>query len=220
MRITPGLLLCALAPPKAGEDGLGPKGAALWAPWIEKACNRFGIITPRRVAAFLAQAGHESAYFTRLEEGLNYSAEGLIRTWPTRFTQNAVADPTKAAASDYHRQPQKIANRVYANRMGNGDEASGDGWKFRGGGLFQLTGRADYAACGQALGMNLVDYPEQIRAPGLAAALSAGWEWGRTGFNDEADAENIDSISRQLNGGKIGLEERREIYHRALQALC
>jgi putative chitinase len=188
-----------------------PERAAQWLPWIERAWRCYGIDTPLRLAAFLAQANHESDGLRVLSEGMNYSADGLQATWPKRF------DP--ATAAEYARNPERIANKVYANRMGNGDEASGDGWRYRGGGIFQLTGRDDYKQYGAAVGLDLLSDPNLIRVPGWPAAMSAAWEWDRSKINPLADAGNIDAVSKRINGGTIGLNERRRCYAVAKRAL-
>lgn len=188
-----------------------PERAAQWLPWIDKALRCYDITTPLRMAAFLAQANHESDGLRLLSEGMNYSAEGLLATWPKRFNAET--------AQAYARKPEKIANLVYANRMGNGDEASGDGWKFRGGGIFQLTGRDDYKQYGAEVGLDLLTEPDLVRLPGWPAAMSAAWEWQRSKLNKPADAGDIDKVSKLLNGGTIGLKERRHCYAVAKRAL-
>lgn len=176
--------LSALAP-SANAAFLGPLNAA---------CERFGITTPARLAAFLAQALHESAQCRRLRENLNYSAEALLKTFPRHFDANL--------ADECARQPKRIANRVYANRLGNGDEASGDGWRYRGGGLFGLTFKDNYRACSLALNRNLVGNPEWIETP-EGACLSAAWYWATHGFNTLADEKTeaaFLTLGRVLNG--------------------
>lgn len=175
--------------------------------------DRFQIVTPQRQTAFLAQVAHESAAFKHLEENLNYSAEALVHEWPHHF------DVSNAAL--YARQPEKIANRAYANRDGNGDEDSGDGWKYRGRGLFQLTGLANYAACSLALynDQRLLQTPEDLLNP-LPASLAAGWFWDVHRLNDLADQDTEDSftlITRKINGGVDGLADRLAWRKRARQ---
>lgn len=162
---------------------------------------RYNIDTVDRVAAFLAQCGHESADFTRLQENLNYSAAGLSKTWPRRFISEAAAQP-------YHRNPEKIANRVYADRMGNGPEASGDGWRYRGRGAIQLTGKANYEAFARDIEYSLdeaVTYTETLQG----AIESAAWFWHRNRLNALADERNITAMTKKINGGTLGLEERK-----------
>lgn len=152
-----------------------------------------------RIAAFLAQCAHESNGFRRLDENLNYSAPALLRVWPNHFT------PEEAEL--YAHDPERIANRAYANRMGNGNEQSGDGYRYKGRGLFQITGRNMYRRCGGMLGVNVEDNPDLLTQP-LYAALSAAWYWQTNGCNELADAENYAAITRKINGGLTGMEDR------------
>jgi putative chitinase len=177
---------------------------------LAEACAEWGIDTPLRLAAFLAQIAHESGQLRALVENLNYSAEALLRVFPRHF------DETQAVA--YARQSQRIGSRVYANRMGNGDESSGDGWRYRGRGLIQVTGKTNYAACGTALGLDLIDQPELLEQPG-PAARSAGWFWHSHDLNRPADARDIETITRRINGGLTGLDDRKAHYARACAAL-
>lgn len=185
--------------------------AAAWVDALNAAMERFEINTPERVAEFIAQVGHESAAFTRLEENLNYTATGLRATFPSHFTN--------AEITAYQHWPEAIANRVYAHRMGNGDEAGGDGWAFRGRGLVQLTGRNTYRACGDALGLNLMDHPDLLLLP-ANAALSAAWFWQSRGCNELADAGDFKSITFRINGGLNGWTERIALFERASAALA
>jgi len=165
--------------------------------------DRFGITTPLRMAHFLATVWHESAGLTRTVENLNYSAQGLRRTFPKYF-------PTAALANQYARKPQAIANRVYANRMGNGNEASGDGWRYRGRGLIQLTGRSNYQAYQNSAFCNgdLMGHPEWLsQYPG--ALKSAMWFWWKNGCNELADRDDATAVCRRVNGGLNGLDERK-----------
>ena len=190
---------------------VAPKAdAGVWCPAITKACAEWRIDTPLRLAAFLAQTSHESVDFTHLSENLNYSADGLVKTWPKRFT------PT--TAKTYARQPERIANYVYASRYGNGDEKSGDGYRFRGRGLIQLTFRANYRAAGKALGCDLEVEPERIIEPSMATR-SAAWYWSSHGLNGLADTGDLISITKAINGGLIGYEERAARYAKAREAL-
>jgi putative chitinase len=141
---------------------------------------------------------------------LNYSAEALLRVFPRHF------DATQATA--YARQPERIGSKVYANRMGNGDEAGGDGWHYRGRGLIQITGHDNYVACGTALGLDLIAQPELLEQPG-PAARSAAWFWHRNGLNRPADARDIETITRRINGGLTGLDDRKALYAHACAAL-
>ncbi len=176
---------------------------------LSTAMITFKIDTPIRVAMFLAQIAHESQGFTRLEENLNYSAEALLATWPKRFTE--------AQAQSYARQPERIANRVYANRLGNGDEASGHGWRYRGRGLIQITGLDNYGFCGKALSPRpgyLVKNPEALLRT-VYAAESAAWYWRAKNCNDPADAGSLEEVTRRINGGLNGLADRRVWWEKA-----
>jgi putative chitinase len=176
--------------------------------WYEGLCNQlpqFAIVTPARVAGFISQCQHESADFTALVENLNYSAKGLAGTFRKYF-------PSEAEATPYARKPEKIANRVYANRMGNGNEASGDGFKFRGRGLVQLTGRANYTQCSKDLFGDdcLVQNPDLVCEPEYAV-LSACWFWHKNRLNDICDRGDVVLLSKRINGGTLGLADR--IHH-------
>lgn len=179
---------------------LTPAKAEEWIDAINETFDRFDISTPERQACFLGQCAHESAGFTALKENLNYSAEGLTKVWPKRF-------PSLDAAQPYHRNPEKIANKVYADRMGNGNEASGEGFKYRGRGLIQLTGKDNYKACGEALGADLLNDPDQVSSPKYAA-LSAGWFWDKNKLNQFADANDMTTLTKRINGGTHGLDDR------------
>jgi putative chitinase len=172
---------------------------------------RYDITTVERVAAFLAQCGHESADFTVLKENLNYSAEGLSKVFPKRF-------PTVAAAQPYNRNPEKIANKIYADRMGNGPEASGEGYKYRGRGAIQLTGKENYSKFAASLGMDLnaaVTYCETLEG----AIESACWFWNTNKLNDIADKNDIVTLTKRINGGTIGLEDRKHHFENNLVTL-
>lgn len=181
---------------------------------LDAAMTAFAINTPKRAAAFLAQAAHESIGFTRLQENLSYSTpERLMEVFKGRFT--GLAD-----AAQYLRQPEKLANRVYANRLGNGDTSSGDGWRFRGRGLFQLTGRANYMAAGDGLGTDYKANPDLVAEP-PDAAFTAAWYWAVGNLNAMADVGQIDVITRRINGpAMLGADERRALYQRFLQVLA
>ena len=177
---------------------------------LNDAMARFKIEGRLRVAAFLAQIGHESGQLRTLVENLNYSAEGLIRTWPKRF--NLVT------ATSVARKPEQIANIVYASRLGNGPAVTGDGWRYRGRGLIQITGWVNYQACGSALSVDLLNKPELLEQP-VYAALSAAWFWSSNGLNELADGERFEAITRKVNGGLNGQADRLAIYKRALEVL-
>ena len=161
---------------------------------------KFKIDTPRKQAAFLGQCGHECGNFRIFEENLNYRAATLMKLWPKRF-------PTQEIANQYAGNPKKIANMVYANRMGNRDEASGDGYRFRGRGAIQLTGHSGYFHAGKALGVDFVSNPDLVATP-LYALLTAGWFWSTHGCNELAEAANWVGLTKKINGGTIGLDDR------------
>ncbi len=166
---------------------------------------------PKRIAAFIAQLAHESGGFMFIKENLNYSAEGLRKVFPKYF-------PTDALAKQYARQPEKIANRVYANRMKNGDEASGDGYAFRGRGLIQLTGRDNYTKFADSLDMSLEDTIAYLETPNGAVA-SAGWFWDNNKLNNYCDRDDFIGLTKRINGGTNGLQDRIHHYEIALQGL-
>ena len=179
---------------------------------IPEVASKFGINTPLRVAHFLAQCGHESGGFRVTQENLNYSAKGLNGIFKKYF-------PTEAAAAAYARNPQKIANKVYSNRMGNGSEASGDGYKFRGRGYIQLTGRDNYTAFGKSIGVDIPNNPDSVAT--TYALASAAWFFSKNGLHKIADEGASDvvvtKITKRVNGGTIGLPDRikhfKEYYH-------
>jgi putative chitinase len=180
---------------------------AQWADPMKRACLKFGIDTVREVASFVSQAAHESGGFTRLEENLNYSTNRLCEVWPKRFT------PSLAAECAY--KPEKIANIVYADRMGNGPPQSGDGSRYRGRGIFQLTGKRNYAACALALQTDLRVMPEFLLTPD-GAALSAAWFFHENGLDALAATPGVEDETRRLNGGVIGLNDRKARFDRVV----
>jgi len=189
-----------------------------WTAVLNAAMTQFDITTTPRMAAFLAQLANESGQLKRLVENLNYSAQRLMAVWPTRF-------PTLDKAKLYERNPEKLANYVYAKRLGNGDETSGDGWRYRGRGVIQLTGRGNYLAAAQAIGQPLVEQPELLEQPG-PAALSAAWFWKSHGLNELADDQNDDNdledfktITKRINGGTVGLQDRLAFWDKAKTVL-
>lgn len=192
-----------------------------WASSMNEVFPTYEINTPRRVAAFLAQCGHESGGWTVFEENLNYSAKGLMGIFKKYF-------PNEGIANQYARQPQKIANRVYANRMGNGDEASNDGWTYRGRGPIQLTGRNNYTQFAKDMfedWENVVANPDWVNADRDFALMSAIWFWNKNGLNKFADASDSGAspsfvtLTKRINGGTIGLADRQHHYDDALSFL-
>jgi len=189
---------------------LFPKAKPELLPHLKRAMVRFDITSPVREAAFLAQVGHESGGMTRFVENLNYSAAGLQATWPSRFTAEE--------AIEYARKPQMIANKVYADRMGNGPESSGEGWKYRGRGLLQITGKDNYEEIGYALNLPLVPVPELLEQEEWAALSAALW-WWKNGLNHLADNGLFELITRRINGGFHGLSARKELWDKAKEVL-
>ena len=171
------------------------------------AMARFEIDRPARKAAFLAQLAHESGQLSRWAENLSYRWPRLRQIFPKYFR-------TDAEAQAFDRQPERIANRVYGGRLGNGPEASGDGWRYRGRGPIQLTGKSNYRTCGAALGVDLVAEPALLETPEVGC-LAAAWFWADKGLNALADAGDFVTITRRINGGLIGLADRRELWERA-----
>ena len=170
---------------------------------------KYDLDTSKRQAAFIGQCAVESANFTRLQENLNYSAQRLTQVWPSRFPNISMAEP-------YANNPEKLADFVYAGRMGNLQD--GDGWKFHGRGLIQLTGRENYANCGSGVGVDLIDNPDLLLTPQYAV-LSAGWYWNKKGLNALADTQEYGAMTKRINGGLTGLDERIAKITKALQVL-
>ena len=168
-------------------------------------------VNMHRAAAFVAQTAHESGGFNFVKENLNYSAKGLMGTFKKYF-------PTEDLAKQYERKPEKIANRVYANRMNNGDEASGDGYRFCGRGLIQLTGRANYTKFAEDLGISIEETVAYLETP-AGAVSSAGWFWDNNNLNSYCDKDDFVTLTKRINGGTIGLEDRQHHYHIALDLL-
>ena len=182
--------------------------------WIEafdQLLPDYEINTPKRIAAFIAQCAHESGGFKFLKENLNYKAESLMKTFPKYFSD-------KDTANAYAKQPVKIANRVYANRMGNGDEASGDGYRYCGRGLIQLTGKTNYDWFAASLEISASEASEYLETF-EGAAQSACWFWESNNLNVEADAGDIKKMTKKINGGYIGLDDRVKHYEHALHIL-
>jgi len=183
---------------------------------LDEVSSKFGIDSPLRMAHFLAQAAHESGDFKIINENLNYSADGLQKIFHKYF-------PTPEEAAAYARQPEKIANKVYGNRMGNGDEASGDGYKYHGRGFIQLTGKENYASFTKAIGEDCVAHPELVGTKYPLA--SAAWFWNKNGLSAIADGgpteEVVTKITKRVNGGTIGLPDRLkhfQDFHKILAA--
>ena len=178
-----------------------------WTSALNQLLPDYGIDTPQRVAAFIAQCAHESGNFVFLKENLNYRAASLRKVFPKYF-------PTDELAADYANQPERIANRIYANRMGNGDEASGDGFRYCGRGLIQLTGRNNY----QAFADSIETTPEEAShylETFEGAVQGACWFWESNNLNQWADADDILTLTKRINGGTIGLEDRKKHYEHA-----
>jgi len=186
-------------------------GVEYWYPELFELLPIFGINTPARVAAFIAQTAHESAGYSALKENLNYKAETLMRLWSKRF-------PTIEIANQYARNPEKIANFVYANRMGNGPVESGDGYRYCGRGLLQLTGFDNYKAFSDYAGIDVEDSPEYIETP-RGAVHSACWFWYVNDCNTYADATDMEGLTKRINGGVIGLDDRINHYSHAIHVL-
>ena len=186
-----------------------------WATSMNEVFPTYDINTPERVAAFLAQCGHESGGWTVFEENLNYSAKGLVGTFKKYF-------PTEADAKPYERKPEMIANKIYANRMGNGAPESGDGYKYRGRGPIQLTGRANYTAFAKEMfddWQNVIENPDWVTADRDFALMSAIWFWNKNKLNVQADSGDIKLMTKKINGGYIGLEDRIKHYNEAIHLL-
>jgi putative chitinase len=186
---------------------IGPE----WVDALNETFERFNISTPRQRAAFIGQCGHECGNFKVLKENLNYRAATLMKLWPKRF-------PTLEVANQYAGQPSKIANKVYCDRMGNRDEASGDAARFIGRGCIQLTGHTNYFHAGKALGVDFVMQPDLVATPKYAA-LTAGWFWSTHNCNVLAEAADWVGLTKKINGGTIGLDDRIKHTNEALAVL-
>ena len=186
-----------------------------WAEAMNNVFPTYDISTPQRVASFLAQCGHESGGWTVFEENLNYSAQGLCKVFPKYF-------PNMDIATQYQKQPEKIANRIYSSRMGNGDEHSGDGYKYRGRGPIQLTGRSNYTQFAKDMfddWQNVVENPDWVTADRDFALMSAIWFWNKNGLNVQADNGDIKLMTKKINGGYIGLDDRIKHYNECINLL-
>ena len=201
--------------------GVKPEVAREWLAPIQVACEKYQINTKFRIAAFLAQCAHESGGFTMLEENLNYKAATLAACWPNRFAELGPDKKPKkdekgkniptAVANSIAGKPELIANLCYSSRMGNGPAESGEGWAYRGRGLKQLTGKDNYTRCGAGIGADFVNHPELLLQPQYAA-LSAAWFWSANKLDTFADKEDIEGMTKKINGGLIGIENRKKRY--------
>ena len=184
---------------------------AEWVDALNETFARFNLTTNNQKAMFIGQCSHECGNFRTLEENLNYRAETLMKLWPKRF-------PSLEFAKQYEKNPKKIANSVYASRMGNRDEASGDGYRFRGRGALQCTGHSTYFHAGKALGVDFVMQPDLVATPKYAA-LTAGWFWDTHKLNPPSDALDYTKVTKIINGGTIGLDDRIKHVQHALAVL-
>ena len=209
----------------------GVKDPDKWLDAVVETCVEFEINTPQRIASFLAQTSHESGGYTMLTENLNYRALTLATLWPPRFAVQE-PDPNKpgktrakkdangkniptGVANAIAGKPELIANMVYSARMGNGPAESGEGWKYRGRGLKQLTGKDNYARCGRDLGLDLVGNPDLLLEP-VYAARSAGWFWKSNALSTYADKGDLEGMTKRINGGLIGYAERKAKYDKIM----
>lgn len=202
MTITVEILAACL--PQAKHDRL-----EMFCEGINETFEHFEINTPNRMAMFLAQTAHESANFSAVEENLHYKAHALMAFWPKRFA---------GVAEQYEMHPEMIANRAYCDRMGNGPEESGEGFAYRGRGLIQLTGKDNYRHCGDALGIDLLSNPDQV-SHNPVAVLSAGWFWDTRKLNIPSDHGDVERVTKLINGGTIGLQERAAHFNHIVQVL-
>ena len=204
--------------------------AGVFVPVLNTAMSRYQILGTKRIAAYIAQVGHESGHLTRLVENLNYSADNLANTWPSRYAEpdgkggyvkvqmaGKLRNKPNTLALIAERKPEQIASITYGNRMGN--TAPGDGWKYRGRGLIQITGKSNYRACGEALDLDLIAQPELLEKP-QHGCMSAAWFWATNGLNTLADTDKIDMITQRINGGQTGAADRLALYVRALKVLA
>jgi putative chitinase len=181
-----------------------------WVDPLNSTFSKFGIDDVRKQAAFIGQCSHECNKFRTLEENLSYSAETLQRLFGHKFKPEEI--------QLYAHNPQKIGNRIYSNRMGNRDEASGDGWLYHGRGCIQLTGHDNYWHFGQSVGQDFVKNPAPVATP-MWAAMSAGWFWSTHGCNPLAESEDWTNLTKRINGGTFGLDERISLTKHALAVL-
>lgn len=194
------------------NNNLNKKECEYYLNALNKVLPEYEINSPLRIAHFLAQILHESGHLKYKSENLNYSAQSLLKVFPKYFKDTI-------DANNYARQPVKIANRVYANRMGNGNEASGEGWKFRGRGLLQLTGKSNYIECGKFCKLDLIQFPDSILGDPELNIKVACWYWSSRGLNQHADRNDITTITKKINGGLNGIEDRTKILSKAREIL-
>lgn len=189
---------------------------------INAVMAKYQIITNRRMAAFIAQIGHESNQLLKQTENLYYTTPervAAIFRSPFDLDSDRKIDPEEVEfAKGYLRSPEKLANRVYALRFGNGTESSGDGWKYRARGPIGLTFRDNYKAFGNDIGLDIAQFPELVETP-IIGMLSAGWYWNKNNLNQLADVDDFDGISKKINGGSNGLEERQKLHAIAKKVL-
>jgi putative chitinase len=194
------------------NDGLRALGIdEKWLQPLNEVFVKYEINTPIRQASFIGQCAHESNNFKTLEENLNYKPETLMKIWPSRF-------PDLPTAMKYAHNSEAIANKVYGGRMGNGVEETGDGWKYHGRGLIQLTGKENYDNCGKGIGVDLIGQPGLLAQPHYAI-MSAGWFWNKKGLNALADAGDFETMTKRINGGIIGLDDRKAKIAKAISVL-
>ena len=187
---------------------------AKWLQPLNDTFAKYGIDSANRQSAFLGQAQHESNNFKTLEEGLNYSASRLMAVWPSRFSSLDVAN-------QYANNPEKLANKVYGGRADLGNTQEGDGFAFHGRGCIQLTGRDSYERCGSSIGVDLIGSPNRLLDPEYAA-MSAGWFWNKKGLNalaDDGSETALETMTKRINGGLIGLDDRKAKMAKALTVL-
>lgn len=197
-----------------------PNGTALeqWVEPIRAACAKFEINTIRRIAAFITTLAHEGGFKVGARENMNYSAKRMAQVWGRFSTTGVRGGPPNARAQHLHRKPEALANYVYANRNGNGPPESGDGWRFRGNGPTQLTGRANHEAFAAAMGMTIDEAVDWI-ATIEGGVMSAAWFWEENDVNRLADTPGVADETKRINGGTIGIEDRRAIFNRLVAAM-
>jgi len=201
--------------------GCSKDRAILFLPFLQGSMKAYGITSPRRIAGFLSQIAHESGRLETLEESLNYSVDALIKMFGRHRISEADARRFGRAPGQKANQ-EAIANTIYGGEWGRknlGNFVNGDGWRFRGRGLKQLTGRSNYDRCGAAIGEDLLSYPDRLLLP-VNAALSAGWFWKTNGLNEIADRGDVREMTRVINGGANGLPERTALFGKAMEVLA